>query len=149
MALTITAVAKVWRVNSCDVSFVHDHFSLNWIFTFCKRERGREKIHSKHSDSMNYFPAQRCSFYYTLTGYIGICPYIRSYVCSFVRVPTASLLYRRHFLTDVTKLHTRVHKRHLLYDFEHGHHRSHVTPLNRGLLPPRNGVTALQTSFLN
>ena len=34
--------------------------------------------------------------YYTLAGYIGICLCVRL----FVRVPTASLLYRLHFLTD-------------------------------------------------
>ena len=38
-------------------------------------------------------------YYYTLAGYIGICPYVRS----FVRVPMASPLYRHHFVTDCRK----------------------------------------------
>ena len=51
-------------------------------------------------------------------------------------------LNRRHRSTGfislpiVMKFHTHVHKHHLLYEFENGHHRSHVSPPNRGLLPP-------------
>ena len=61
--------------------------------------------------------------------------YIRSYVSQ-----------RRHRSTDfiseriVTKLDTLVHKHHLLYEFEHGHHRSHVTP------PPPIGGCFPETS---
>ena len=92
----------------------------------------------------------------TLTAYIGICLYVRMFVHTFVHMyvracPNSVTALQTSFLNQLSRNFTRVHKHHLLYEFEHGHHRSHVTPppLDRGLLPPWNGVTALQTSFLN
>ena len=84
------------------------------------------------------------TFNYTLTGYRGMCPYVRSFLC----VPTASLFYRLHFLTNCDETsHTCSQTASLVWVRTWA---SQVTcnPSNRGLLP-WNGVTAPQTSFLN
>ena len=82
-------------------------------------------------------------YYYTLARYIGICPYIHKFVRMYVHFYSYVSQWR-HRCTDfisspiITELHTRVHKPHLMYKFENGHHRSHETPLNMGLLTPEN-----------
>ena len=50
---------------------------------------------------------------------------------------TASTALQTSFLNRLSQNFTRVHKNHLLYKLENGHHRSHITSsTNRGLLPP-------------
>ena len=62
-------------------------------------------------------------------------------VRSFARGQTASPLCRLHFLTNCHET-SHVHKHHLLYEFEIGHHRSRVTLLIGGFCPPENSNTS-------